>query len=138
MKKSANISESMAGSRWNSVQRGVAAEAIGQLTDMEVVTIIPFDDTVQTIGPGAPKCRFPLRKFTALPVSCSSSTKLYEAMALGLIKATELHRAVDAATHLTRTTYCTVRGCDSGRRGQRLARHQDSAACQCDQPTAGL
>jgi Mg-chelatase subunit ChlD len=97
-------SGSMAGSRWNSVQRGVA-EAIGQLSDVDVVTIIPFNNTVQAIGP-APKCRFPLHAFAAL--SPDGNTKLYDATAMALITALELHRAVDQATHLTRTTYVVV------------------------------
>jgi hypothetical protein len=91
--------------RWKSVQQGVA-EAIGQLSDVDVVTIIPFNNTVQAIGP-APKCRFPLREFAALSLP-DGNTKLYDATALALVTALELHRAVDQATHLTRTTHVVV------------------------------
>jgi Mg-chelatase subunit ChlD len=109
-----DCSGSMAGSRWRSVQQGVA-EAIGQLSDVDVVTIIPFNNTVQAIGP-APKCRFPLHAFAAL--SPGGNTMLYDATVLALITALELHRAVDQATHLTRTTYVVVMtdGEDNGSR----------------------
>jgi hypothetical protein len=107
-------SGSMAGSRWNSVQRGVA-EALGQLTDVDVVTIIPFNDTVQLLGP-APKCRFPIREFAAL--STGGNTKLYDAAALALMTALRLHEAVDHATPMARTTYVVVMtdGEDNGSR----------------------
>ena len=63
-------------SRWSAVTRG-AAECISQLADVDVVTVIPFNDSVDLIGP-APKGRFPFNRFAGMQPQ--GGTHLYDAI----------------------------------------------------------
>ena len=110
----ADKSGSMAGERWRSVKRGID-NAIHNLTDNDVVTVIAFNDELDGIGP-APKCQFPQNRVDE--IRPGGGTKLYDAIAMALLGALKLHQAVDASTSMTTITYVVVMtdGDDSGSR----------------------
>lgn len=98
-----DMSGSMEG-RWESVKRGVF-EAASLLSDVDVITILPFNESVAVIGP-APKARFPFSEFFS--IAPSGGTHLYDAILRSLVIGMELHKATDEVVPIPRTTYVVV------------------------------
>lgn len=92
------------GDRWGSVRRGIDA-ALDAISGQDVVTVILFNEGVRKIGP-LPRSVFP--KDPLRTVTPNGGTSLYDAIVFTLIEAIKLHKAVDDAVPIPRTTYCVV------------------------------